>query len=110
MLRVDFSEAMGVLDNVVEALAPGLDLRRAKRVAMVGALVTLEMAKNLVAATLHLEVSGIYVVVHPVHTPDGGEAARELYRCIVASTLSQFSAHRFAPCRSVTFGSIGRVH
>ena len=36
-------------------------LRRAKRVAMVGALVALEMAKNLVAATLHLEVSGMYI-------------------------------------------------
>jgi len=29
--------------------------------AMVGALVALEMAKNLVAATLHLEVSGMYI-------------------------------------------------
>jgi len=28
---------------------------------MVGALVALEMAKNLVAATLHLEVSGMYI-------------------------------------------------
>ena len=38
-----------------------LILRRAKRVAIEGVLVTLEMAKSLAAAPLHMEVSSMYV-------------------------------------------------
>ena len=85
------------------------ELRRPKRVAIEEALVTLEMAKNLAATTLHLEVSG-----------RAKRVQRELGysdKIALAHPLahSASSARRFAPrtlefgSSNVTFGSIGHV-
>jgi len=63
---------------------------------MVGALVALEMAKNLVAATLYLEVSGMYI--------DTSEAS-----CNGRGVGGVRNGEEFGSS-NVTFGSIRHVH
>ena len=74
----------------------GFLLRRAKRVAMEGASVTLEMAKNLAAAPLHMEVSSMYVNIHYTRLFSSSLCSSHTLTCLASSSsfASSMSAMR----------------